>query len=237
MAVETREEALAFIDAMRLTIQGKVGFKWMTERLSELTAYVVSVADENERLKASLGTSGEEATTPSLGASLGAKSSPQKLTPNLWFDSQAEEAAEFYVSVFPDSEIIRTSHHGEEGFEVHGRPAGTVLTVDFRLGDMHFVGLNGGPLFPFTEAISFVIDCADQAEVDYYWDRLGEGGDPDAQQCGWLKDAFGVSWQVVPEALGRLMSDPDPAVGQRVMAAFLPMKKLIIADLERAARG
>jgi len=161
----------------------------------------------------------------------------QKLTPNLWFDSQAEEAAEFYVSVFPDSEVISVSRYGEAGFEIHGRPAGSVMTVDFRIAGMHFVGLNGGPLFPFTEAISFIIECADQAEVDYYWDTLGEGGDPAAQQCGWFKDRFGVSWQVAPEALTLLMRDPDPAVRDRVMAAFLPMKKLIIADLEAAARG
>lgn len=161
----------------------------------------------------------------------------QKLTPNLWFDSQAEEAAEFYVALFPDSEIISVSRYGEAGFEIHGRPVGSAMTVDFRLAGMRFVGLNGGPIFQFTEAISFIVDCSDQAEVDHYWDALTAGGDPAAQQCGWLKDKFGVSWQVVPEALGRLMSDPDPAVGQRVMTAFLPMKKLIVADLEAAARG
>jgi len=163
--------------------------------------------------------------------------SVQKITPNLWFDDQAEEAASFYVSVFPDGEILSVSRYGEAGFEIHGRPAGSVMTVDFRIAGIHFVGLNGGPLFRFNESVSFIIDCADQAEVDHYWDALGEGGDPAAQQCGWLKDRFGVSWQVVPEALGRLMSDPDPAVGQRVMTAFLPMKKLIIAELEKAARG
>lgn len=161
----------------------------------------------------------------------------QKITPNLWFDDQAEEAAQFYTSIFPDSEITSVSRYGEAGFEIHGRPAGTVMTVNFRIAGMHFVGLNGGPLFPFTEAVSFIIDCEDQAEVDYYWDRLGEGGDPAAQQCGWLKDKFGVSWQVVPSALGKLMSSPDPSVAERVMAAFLPMKKLVIADLEKAARG
>jgi predicted 3-demethylubiquinone-9 3-methyltransferase (glyoxalase superfamily) len=161
----------------------------------------------------------------------------QKITPNLWFDDQAEQAAEFYTSLFPDSEITRINRYGEAGFEIHGRPAGSAMTVDFRIAGMRFVGLNGGPLFPFTEAVSFVIDCADQAEVDFYWDRLTEGGDPAAQQCGWLKDKFGVSWQVVPEALGKLMSSPDPAVAERVMTAFLPMKKLIIADLEKAARG
>ena len=161
----------------------------------------------------------------------------QRITPNLWFDGRAEEAARFYTSVFPDSEITQVSRYSEVGLDVHGQPAGTVMTIDFTLSGMHFVGLNGGPQFSFTEAVSFIIDCADQAEVDHYWERLGEGGDPAAQQCGWLKDKFGVSWQVVPTVLGELMSDPDPAVAERVMAAFLPMKKLVIADLENAARG
>jgi len=161
----------------------------------------------------------------------------QRITPNLWFDGRAEEAARFYTSVFPDSGITQVSRYSEVGFDVHGQPAGTVMTIDFTLLGMHFVGLNGGPQFSFTEAVSFIIDCADQAEVDHYWERLGEGGDPAAQQCGWLKDMFGVSWQVVPTVLGELMSDSDPAVAERVMAAFLPMKKLVIADLENAARG
>lgn len=161
----------------------------------------------------------------------------QKLTPNLWFDDQAEEAAQFYVSVFPDSKILSVSRYGEAGFEIHGKPAGTAMTVDFEIAGMHFVGLNGGPQFRFNESISFIIDCADQAEVDHYWDALTQGGDPEAQQCGWLKDRFGVSWQVVPTILGELMSDPDPAVAERVMTAFLPMKKLVIADLVNAARG
>ena len=161
----------------------------------------------------------------------------QRITPNLWFDGRAEEAARFYTSVFPDSEITQVSRYSEVGLDVHGQPAGTVMTIDFTLSGMHFVGLNGGPQFSFTEAVSFIIDCADQAEVDHYWERLGEGGDPAAQQCGWLKDKFGVSWQVVLTGMGELMSDPDPAVAERVMAAFLPMKKLVIADLENAARG
>jgi predicted 3-demethylubiquinone-9 3-methyltransferase (glyoxalase superfamily) len=161
----------------------------------------------------------------------------QKITPNLWFDDQAEEAAEFYVSVFPDSEIHQVTRYGEEGFEIHHRPAGSAMTVTFTIAGMRLVALNGGPVFTFNEAVSFIVDCADQEEVDYYWDRLGEGGDPAAQQCGWLKDKFGVSWQVVPAVLAGLMSGPDHAASQRVTAAFLPMKKLIIADLEKAYRG
>jgi len=163
--------------------------------------------------------------------------SVQKITPNLWFDTQAEQAAEFYTSVFPDGQMGRVSRYSEVGFDVHHMPAGTVMTAEFSIGGMDFVALNGGPVFTFNEAISFIVDCADQDEVDHYWDRLGEGGDPAAQQCGWLKDKFGVSWQIVPSRLGELMTDPDPAVGQRVMAAFLPMKKLVIAELEAAARG
>jgi predicted 3-demethylubiquinone-9 3-methyltransferase (glyoxalase superfamily) len=161
----------------------------------------------------------------------------QKITPHLWFDDQAEQAAEFYVSIFPDSEITGVSRYGEEGFEVHHRPAGSAMTVGFTIADMRFVALNGGPVFTFNEAVSFIIDCSDQEEVDYYWDRLGEGGDPAAQQCGWLKDKYGVSWQVVPSILGKLMGGPDAAASQRVMAALLPMKKLVIADLEKAYRG
>jgi predicted 3-demethylubiquinone-9 3-methyltransferase (glyoxalase superfamily) len=161
----------------------------------------------------------------------------QKITPNLWFDDQAEQAALFYASVFPDSEITRISRYGEAGFEIHHRPAGSVMTVDFRIAGVRFTALNGGPVFTFNEAVSFVVDCADQDEVDQYWDRLGEGGDPAAQQCGWLKDRYGVSWQIVPAILGELMSGPDPEASQRVMSAFLPMKKLVIADLEKAYRG
>jgi predicted 3-demethylubiquinone-9 3-methyltransferase (glyoxalase superfamily) len=162
---------------------------------------------------------------------------PRKITPNLWFDDQAEQAAEFYTSVFPDSEITRIARYGAEGFEVHGRPAGSVMTVDFTIAGQRFVALNGGPIFTFSEAVSFVIDCKDQDEVDHYWDLLSEGGDPAAQQCGWLKDKYGLSWQVVPAALARMMSDPDAAAVQRVTAAFLKMRKLIIADLESAYRG
>jgi predicted 3-demethylubiquinone-9 3-methyltransferase (glyoxalase superfamily) len=161
----------------------------------------------------------------------------QRITPNLWFDDQAEEAAEFYVSVFPDSAIARVSRYGKEGFDIHHRPAGSAMTVAFRIAGMDFVALNGGPVFTFNEAVSFIIDCADQDEVDHYWDRLGEGGDPAAQRCGWLKDRYGVSWQIVPSVLAELMGGPDPAASERVTAAFLQMKKLVILDLEKAYRG
>jgi predicted 3-demethylubiquinone-9 3-methyltransferase (glyoxalase superfamily) len=158
----------------------------------------------------------------------------QKITPSLWFDRNAEEAAEFYITVFPDSRITRTSHYSEEGFEVHGMPAGTVLTVEFELAGQGFLALNGGPHFKFSEAISLVINCENQAEIDRYWDTLSANGDPKAQQCGWLKDRFGLSWQVTPIALGEMMVDPDQKRRDRVMRAMLQMKKLDIAALKQA---
>ncbi len=161
----------------------------------------------------------------------------QRIVPSLWFDSQAEEAAEFYTSVFPNSRMVAVSRYGVEGVETHGRPAGSVMTVDFELDGMRFTALNGGPVFTFTEAISLQIFCETQDEVDRYWERLTEGGDERAQQCGWLKDRFGVSWQVVPTVLARLMTDPDHEKSGRVMEAMLPMKKLDIAALERAYAG
>lgn len=161
----------------------------------------------------------------------------QKITPFLWFDSRAEEAANFYVSIFKDSRIIGASRYGEEGKEIHGREAGSVMVVDFELEGQRFSALNGGPVFTFNESISFIIDCETQEEVDHYWSRLGEGGDERARQCGWLKDKFGVSWQVVPSALGRLMQDPDRAKAGRVMNAMLKMKKLDIQGLKDAAEG
>lgn len=160
-----------------------------------------------------------------------------KITPCLWFDGVAEDAASLYVSLFPDSEIKHILRYTEVGQEIHGQAPGSVQTVEFRIAGMDFMALNGGPLFKLSEAVSFMISCADQAEVDYYWDALTEGGDPSAQQCGWLKDRFGLSWQVVPEALNEMMRSPDQAATDRVMAAFLPMKKLILADLEAAFRG
>ena len=161
----------------------------------------------------------------------------QRITPCLWFDDQALPAAEFYTSIFKNSKIGKISRYGEAGREVHGKPAGSVMTVAFELDGQVFTALNGGPVFRFTEAISLQIDCESQKEVDYYWDKLSEGGDDKAQQCGWLKDRYGLSWQVVPRALIELMSDPDPEKSGRVMEAMLRMKKIDIAGLERAAAG
>jgi predicted 3-demethylubiquinone-9 3-methyltransferase (glyoxalase superfamily) len=159
-----------------------------------------------------------------------------KITPCLWFDHQAEEAAAFYTGIFPDSRLVSTTRYPDAGFEFHGKPAGSVMTVAFELDGQPFVALNGGPLFQFSEAVSFQIGCADQAEVDHYWQRLGAGGDPAAQQCGWLKDRFGVSWQVVPYLLPELLGQPDVAMARRVMQALLGMKKLDIEALTQAAR-
>jgi predicted 3-demethylubiquinone-9 3-methyltransferase (glyoxalase superfamily) len=159
-----------------------------------------------------------------------------KITPCLWFDHQAEEAATFYTGIFPDSRIVSTTRYPDAGFEFHGKPAGSVMTVAFELDGQPFVALNGGPLFQLNEAVSFQIGCADQAEVDHYWSRLGAGGDPAAQQCGWLKDKFGVSWQVVPYLLPELLGQPDVAMARRVMQALLGMKKLDIEALTQAAR-
>lgn len=157
----------------------------------------------------------------------------QKIVPFLWFDNQAEEAANFYVGVFKNSKILSVSRYGEEGKEIHGRAAGSVMVVEFEIEGQHFSALNGGPYFKINEAVSFVIDCADQAEVDHYWSKLSAA--PEAEQCGWLKDQFGVSWQVVPRRLNELMADPDRAKAGRVMNAMLKMKKLDVAELERAA--
>jgi predicted 3-demethylubiquinone-9 3-methyltransferase (glyoxalase superfamily) len=160
--------------------------------------------------------------------------SVQKITPCLWFDNQAEEAAKFYVSLFENSAMGAVTRYGKEGFEVHGRPEGSVLTVSFRLEGQEFTALNGGPHFKFSEAISFVVRCESQAEVDRYWDKLGDGGDQRAQQCGWLKDKYGVSWQIVPAALFEMMSGTDRIKSERVMRAVLRMKKLDVAALRRA---
>jgi predicted 3-demethylubiquinone-9 3-methyltransferase (glyoxalase superfamily) len=153
----------------------------------------------------------------------------QKITPCLWFDTEGEQAAEFYTSVFPNSRILEVARYGEAG----PRPAGTVLTVEFELDGQHFTALNGGPVFTFDEAISFQVSCEDQDEVDYYWDTLAAGGEE--SQCGWVKDRFGVSWQIVPTALPELLSDPDPARAQRAMQAMLGMKKIDIAAVRAAA--
>ncbi|MBI3143899.1 MAG: VOC family protein [Pseudogulbenkiania sp.] len=161
----------------------------------------------------------------------------QRITPCLWFDDQAEEAAGYYTSIFKNSRIVGLTRYGEAGYEIHGRPAGTVLTVEFELDGQAFTALNGGPVFTFNEAVSFQVSCETQEEVDYYWEKLSEGGDEAAQQCGWLKDRYGVSWQVVPTVLPQMLSDADYAKSERVMTALLQMKKLDIAALQRAYDG
>ena len=161
----------------------------------------------------------------------------QPITPCLWFDTQAEEAARYYTGIFQNSKITTISRYTEAGREVHGKPAGTVLTVAFELNGQPFTALNGGPLFKFNEAISFQVNCETQAEVDYYWEKLSEGGDVKAQQCGWLKDKYGLSWQVVPTVLVEMMTDPDTEKSGRAMEAMLQMKKLDIAELKRAFEG
>ncbi|MFD9902969.1 VOC family protein [Streptomyces sp. NPDC059063] len=153
-----------------------------------------------------------------------------RITPNLWFDTQSLEAAEFYVSVFPNSKVTNVSYYGEGA----PRPAGTVLTVDFELDGQPYTAINGGPEFTFDEAISLSIACADQDEVDHYWSKLTADGGAEGQ-CGWLKDKYGLSWQVVPDGLGALIADPDPARAQRAMQAMLTMQKLDIAALRAAA--
>jgi predicted 3-demethylubiquinone-9 3-methyltransferase (glyoxalase superfamily) len=145
----------------------------------------------------------------------------QKVTPFFWFDDQAEEAAEFYTSIFKNSKIGRTTRYGKEGYEIHGKPAGTAMTVEFEIDGQPFTALNGGPVFQFNEAISFQVLCDTQEEVDYYWHKLFEGGDEKAQQCGWLKDKYGVSWQIVPTILSGLVGDSDSEKSQRVMKAML----------------
>jgi len=160
---------------------------------------------------------------------------PLKITPCLWFDQQAEEAAAFYTGIFPNSRITSVSRFPDAGQKIHGQPAGSVMTVSFELDGQPFVALNGGPVFRFNEAVSLQIHCHDQADVDYYWERLGAGGDERAQQCGWLKDRYGLSWQVVPTVLLALMQHPDPEKTRRVMQALLQMKKLDIDGLKQAA--
>ncbi len=161
----------------------------------------------------------------------------QKITSNLWFDNQAEEAANYYTSIFKDSSIGRITRYGNAGQEIHKRPAGSVMCVEFTLNGHAFMGLNGGPVFKFSEAVSFIVYCDTQEEVDYYWEKLKAGGDPAAQQCGWLKDKFGLSWQVVPAVLDEMAADPDQEKADRVMEAMLPMKKLDIAALQKAYKG
>jgi predicted 3-demethylubiquinone-9 3-methyltransferase (glyoxalase superfamily) len=156
----------------------------------------------------------------------------QKITPFLWFDDNAEEAMEFYTSIFEDSKIVGVSRYDEAGARASGRPAGSVMSGTFELAGQQFMALNGGPQFKFSEAISLFVNCETQEEVDHLWERLSEGGEKG--QCGWLKDRFGVSWQIVPTILGELLGDPDPEKVQRVMQAMLQMRKLNIRGLEEA---
>ena len=160
----------------------------------------------------------------------------QKITPCLWFDNQAEEAASFYIGIFKNSKIGSVSRYPDAGQEIHGRPPGSVMVVEFELDGQPFTALNGGPIFKFNEAISFQVFCDTQEELDYYWNKLSEGGDVKAQQCGWLKDKFGASWQIVPKGMAEMMSG-DPQRVQRAFKAMLQMKKLDIAELKRAYNG
>ena len=158
----------------------------------------------------------------------------QKITPFLWFDNQAEQAANYYVSIFRNSRIGQVTRYGKEGHEIHRMEEGNVMTVDFEIENQKFMALNGGPVFKFNEAISFQVLCDTQEELDYYWERLSEGGDKNAQQCGWLKDKYGVSWQIVPEVLSKMIQDKDQVKSQMVMKAMLQMQKLDIQTLIQA---
>jgi predicted 3-demethylubiquinone-9 3-methyltransferase (glyoxalase superfamily) len=158
----------------------------------------------------------------------------QKISPCLWFDDQGEEAAKFYTSIFKDSKIGDVTRYGKEGYEIHGRKEGTIMTVEFEIEGQKFLALNGGPIFKFNEAISFQVYCETQEEVDYYWEKLSEGGDEKAQQCGWLKDKYGVSWQIVPTILIKMLKDKDSEKSQRVMKVMLQMHKLDISTLKKA---
>jgi predicted 3-demethylubiquinone-9 3-methyltransferase (glyoxalase superfamily) len=153
----------------------------------------------------------------------------------LWFDRNAEEAVNFYTSIFKNSKIGKVARYTEAGYEIHRMPAGTVLTIEFELHGQSFTALNGGPVFKFNEAVSFQVNCDSQEELDYYWAKLSAGGDPSSQQCGWLKDKFGLSWQIVPTILGELLHGKDAKKSDRVMAALLKMKKLDINALKQAA--
>jgi predicted 3-demethylubiquinone-9 3-methyltransferase (glyoxalase superfamily) len=161
----------------------------------------------------------------------------QRIAPCLWFDDQAEEAVAFYTAIFRNSAVVNISRYGEAGYEFHRKPAGTVMTVAFELDGQAFTALNGGPMFTFNEAISLQVNCETQEEVDYYWEKLSDGGDENAQQCGWLKDKYGVSWQIVPSVLLEMINDPDAEKSQRAMEAMLLMKKIDIEALKRAYTG
>jgi len=159
------------------------------------------------------------------------------LVPCLWFDDQAEEAAELYTSIFPDSRIVRVARYGREGHDIHGRPSGSVMTVDFELDGHPLTALNGGPHFTFNEAVSLQVLCDTETEVDHYWEKLGHGGDPAARRCGWLKDRFGVSWQIIPRGLGELVGSPESERSERAMRALLSMEKLDLDAIRRAWDG
>jgi predicted 3-demethylubiquinone-9 3-methyltransferase (glyoxalase superfamily) len=161
----------------------------------------------------------------------------QRISPCLWFDDQGEAAARFYTGIFKNSKMVAISRYPDAGKEIHGKEPGSVMTVAFELNGQSFTALNGGPHFKFNEAVSFQIECETQDEVDYCWEKLSEGGDPNAQQCGWLKDKFGLSWQVVPKVLDKLVAEPDSAKSRRAFEAMLQMRKLDIAVLKRAAAG
>lgn len=160
-----------------------------------------------------------------------------RITTGLWFDSEAEEAARFYTGIFPNSRISAITRYGVAGFETHHRPAGSVMVVAFELDGHSYTALNGGPIFRFNEAICQQVNCATQDEIDYYWERLSDGGNPKAQQCGWLKDRYGLSWQVVPGIMDELFADENAPGTQRAMEAMLGMKKIDIAALQRAFDG
>lgn len=160
----------------------------------------------------------------------------QRISINLWFEKEAEEAVKFYLSIFKNSKILRTTHYGKEGQEIHKMPDGMVMTVEFELDGLRFVALNGGPIFKFNEAVSLIINCENQAEVDFYWEKLTAGGDKSAQQCGWLKDKYGVSWQVVPTILPDLIHKEDNQKERPVMKVMMDMKKIDIKKLEEAAK-
>lgn len=161
----------------------------------------------------------------------------QRITPCLWFASEAETAARFYTAIFKNSKITGITHYPDVGFDQHHQKAGSVMTVSFEIDGQSFTGLNAGPVFKFNEAVSFQVNCATQAEIDYYWDKLSEGGDPAAQQCGWVKDKFGLSWQIVPNFMDELYKDEKSEGSKRAFMAMLQMKKLDIAKLRAAADG
>lgn len=160
----------------------------------------------------------------------------QKIIPNLWFANNAEEAVNFYTSIFKDSKVNSIMRYGKSGAEVSGQPEGSVMTISFELLGQKFVAINGGPIFKFTEAVSFMVECEDQEEIDYYWEQLTEGGDKESQQCGWLKDKYGLSWQIVPKGMDEMIKSKNPEKIEKVMESMLQMKKIDIKALEEAAR-